>query len=112
MSRYLRRPFEDLGEGPTRPTYRYPDPDLNSGINHRAGEGINTWNVFAGGRGYSNDTRSVWCRRVVVAGRGSRERVGRRKPIFHRNEDTDEIRGSSPPRTRHVFSGPLDRIVK
>lgn len=38
MSRYLRRPFEDLGEGPTRPTYRYPDPDLNSGINHRAGE--------------------------------------------------------------------------
>lgn len=38
MSRYLRRPFEDLGEGPTRSTYRYPDPDLNSGINHRGGE--------------------------------------------------------------------------
>lgn len=64
MSRYLRRPFEDLGEGPTRSTYRYPDPDLNSRINHRDGEGrgrLIRGTVFAGGGGiYSNDTRSVW----------------------------------------------------
>lgn len=95
MSRYLRRPFEDLGEGPTRSTYRYPDPDLNSGINHRdgeGGEGINTWNVFTGGREGGRFA-------IGFGGGGSRERVA--SPFFTGTKIRmryEEARFSNPPR--------------